>query len=379
VRVLLVSTYELGHQPLHVASPAGALRRAGHDVRCADLSIGPLDAGDVAWAEAVACSVPMHTAMRMTRSVCSGIRERRPDVPVCVYGLYAVLDGAEGRTPSADVAFAGEYEPGLVSWVADGAPRHRPDRPLPRRVPSPARHDDARPVTVSLGRSAFGLPARDLLPALDHYARLCIAGEERLAGYVEASHGCAHRCRHCPVPVVYDGRTRIVAEDAVVADVAQLVEAGARHITFGDPDFLNGPHHARRVVEAVHGSFPGLTFDLTVKVEHVLGRRDLWPSFAAAGVVFVVSAFESASDEILARLAKGHTVAEEVEAVGLLGGHQLPRLAGLGLTAEGEVDVDPTGEKALGVPGRLSVAEEDQIGHVSEGSRVVLPGLTDPA
>lgn len=314
VRVLLVSTYELGHQPLHLASPAGALRRAGHEVRCTDMAVDPLDAGDVAWADAVAFSVPMHTAMRMARSVCAGIRERRPDVALCVYGLYAVLDGAEGGPVGADVAIAGEYEPELLRWVAAGAPR---SLPAPDDAPDDGR-DERRRVSVNLGRSSFALPARHLLPPLDRYARLRVAGEERLVGYVEASHGCAHRCRHCPVPVVYDGRTRIVGEDVLVADVAQLVDAGARHVSFGDPDFLNGPHHARRAIGAVHASFPELTFDVTVKVEYVLAHRHLWPWLAEAGVLFAVSAFESASDDILARLAKGHTVADEFEAVAIL-------------------------------------------------------------
>ena len=120
------------------------------------------------------------------------------------------------------------------------------------------------------------------------------------------------------MPVVYDGRTRLVGEDAVVADVAQLVDMGARHITFGDPDFLNGPHHAARVVDAVHGAFPDLTFDVTVKVEHILRHRDLWPRLGAAGCIFAVSAFESASDEILRLLDKGHTAAQEAQAVGVL-------------------------------------------------------------
>jgi hypothetical protein len=162
------------------------------------------------------------------------------------------------------------------------------------------------------------VPARHLLPGLDHYAQLALGTERRLAGYVEASHGCAHRCRHCPVPVVYDGRTRLVGEDAVVADVAQLVDLGARHITFGDPDFLNGPHHALRVVEAVHGAFGDLTFDVTAKVEHILRHDALWPRLAAAGCLFAVSAFESASDDILGHLDKGHTAAEEDLAVGVL-------------------------------------------------------------
>ena len=65
VRVLLISTYELGHQPLHVASPAAALRRAGHEVRCLDLSVQPWDPDALEWAQAVGFSVPMHTAMRL--------------------------------------------------------------------------------------------------------------------------------------------------------------------------------------------------------------------------------------------------------------------------------------------------------------------------
>ncbi len=135
---------------------------------------------------------------------------------------------------------------------------------------------------------------------------------------VESSRGCVHHCRHCPVPVVYDGRIRIVAVDAVLEDVEQQVDAGATHLTFADPDFLNGAAHARRVVHAVHERFPDVTFDCTVKVEHILRHRDVWPEFAAAGCLFVVSAFESVDDETLARLDKGHTTRDAAAAVRLL-------------------------------------------------------------
>jgi radical SAM superfamily enzyme YgiQ (UPF0313 family) len=303
VRVVLVSTYELGHQPLHVASPAGALVRAGHEVRCVDLAVDPFDVDLLSWADAVACSVPMHTALRLARPVCREIRSRHPDIALCLYGLYAGLDGAEGGAPVADLAIAGEYEPALVAWVDSLG-----------TLPATSG------TVVQLGRGRFGLPARRLLPGLDRYARLVLGSERRLVGYVEASHGCAHRCRHCPVPVVYDGRTRLVADDAVVADVAQLVAMGARHVTFGDPDFLNGPHHAARVIDAVHGAFPDVTFDVTVKVEHILRHREVWPRMGAAGCLFAVSAFESASDHILEQLDKGHCAAEEYEAVAVLRG-----------------------------------------------------------
>src|SRR5688500_9894669 len=110
MRVLLVSTYELGHQPLHVASPAAALRREGHDVRCLDLSVQPWDGGIAEWADAVAFSVPMHTAMRLAMRASRALRAVRPDVPVCFYGLYAPVsrDLTIGRL--ADRVIAGEYE-----------------------------------------------------------------------------------------------------------------------------------------------------------------------------------------------------------------------------------------------------------------------------
>jgi len=304
VRALLLSTYELGHQPLHVASPAGALLRAGHDVRCRDLAVDPLDEAELRWAQLVGVSVPMHTAMRLARRVGAEVRAANPEAVLCFYGLYAGADDGAADTERPDVSICGEYEAELVALADGPAGSGRPPEE-PR-------------VRLRLGRQRFGLPARHLLPPLERYARLVADGDRRLAGYVAAGHGCVHRCRHCPVPVVYDGRTRIVEVEAVLADVAQLVAMGAEHVTFGDPDFLSGPAHARRVVAAVHDAFPSLTFDVTTKVSHVLSHRELWPSFASGGCLFVVSAFESADDTILRHLDKGHTVADELEAVAVL-------------------------------------------------------------
>jgi radical SAM superfamily enzyme YgiQ (UPF0313 family) len=301
MRVLLVSTYELGHQPLHVASPAAALQAAGHEVRCLDLSVEPWDPALVEWAQRVAFSVPMHTAMRLAMRAAEAVRRARPELPICFYGLYAPVsrDLTLGRL--ADRVIAGEYEPALVAWA--GGARGGPE--------------------LDLGRGSFALPARDLLPPLDRYAHLARGGgsDHRLVGYVEASHGCVHMCRHCPIPSVYDGRIRIVGAETVLADIGQLVGMGARHITFGDPDFLNGRRHSLDVVRAMHERFPELTFDCTVKVEHVLEFPQVWPELARCGCIFTVNAFESVNDDILARLDKGHTTRQASEAVALLREH----------------------------------------------------------
>lgn len=308
MRVLLVSSYELGHQPLHLASPAAALRAAGHEVACLDTTVQGWDEQAVAWAEAVGFSVPMHTAMRLSMRAAAAVKRVRGDLPVVFYGLYAPVSRDLTVGHLADRVLAGTYESALVSWVeslANGGPPTAP----------------AEAPVVLLDRAPHQLPARDLLPPLERYARLAIGGEHRLVGYVEATQGCLHTCRHCPVPTVYGGRFRAVARELVLADIAQLVEMGARHISFGDPDFLNGPGHSLRLVRELHERWPWLTFDCTTKVDHILDHADLWETFAACGCLFVVSAFETTNDEILSRLDKGHTTAQAAQAVGLLRSH----------------------------------------------------------
>ncbi|MGH8979811.1 MAG: CUAEP/CCAEP-tail radical SAM (seleno)protein [Acidimicrobiales bacterium] len=293
MHVLLVSTYELGHQPLSAATTLSALVAAGHEVRCADVALDPLSESDVDWAERVALSVPMHTAMRIALRVADVVRARRPGLPICFFGLYAGVASERTLTSPADAVIAGEYETGVVAWAGGGDP-------------GPA---------VQLGRVDARVPDRRALPALDRYAYLAVAGERRLVGSVAASRGCSHRCRHCPVPVVYRGRVRPVPIEAVLADVDQLVASGARHVSFADPDFLNAPHHARRVLHAMHDRHPDCSFDATIKVEHVLAHQALLPELADAGCAFVVSAFESVNDDILGILDKGHTAAQASEAV----------------------------------------------------------------
>lgn len=306
MRVLLISTYELGHQPLQLASPTAALEAAGHQVRTIDLSVEQLDPVKIEWAEALGVSVPMHTAMRLAIGAAEQIRVPRPQLPICFYGLYAAVTDALISSGLVDRLIAGEYEPELLEWVASlGDPS----------VQQPATS------SIDLGRHGFLTPNREELAPLGRYARLERGGVELLAGYVEASHGCVHKCRHCPVPVVYNGRIRIVESSVVLADIAQLVAAGAKHITFGDPDFLNGVKHSLSVARELHRLFPEVTFDITTKVEHILEQREIWSELSECGCLFVVSAFESLNPEILAYLDKGHTAEEAVQAVALLREH----------------------------------------------------------
>ncbi len=151
-------------------------------------------------------------------------------------------------------------------------------------------------------------------------------GARLVTGSTDATRGCKHRCRHCPIVPVYDGQFRVVPVDVVLADIRGQVEHGARHITFADPDFFNGPTHARRIADAFRREWPTVTYDVTIKVEHLLRHRDLLPMLAQTGCLFVTSAVESVDDRVLEQLEKGHTRADFVEAAALC------RAAGLTLS-----------------------------------------------
>jgi hypothetical protein len=108
---------------------------------------------------------------------------------------------------------------------------------------------------------------------------------------------------------------RIVDRDVVLEDIRRQVSAGARHITFGDPDFFNGIGHALKIVEEFHKQHPLLTYDATIKIEHLRQYRRYLATLRDTGCLFVTSAVESLDDAVLQRLEKGHTRADFIEVV----------------------------------------------------------------
>jgi radical SAM superfamily enzyme YgiQ (UPF0313 family) len=330
--VVLISTYELGHQPFGLASPAAWLAAAGAHVACLDLAVQPFDAAAVARAGLVAIYVPMHTATRLAAGVLEQVRAANPGAHICCFGLYAPMNEPFLRRLGVATILGGEFESGLVALYRRlESPSEQDQRPttndLKRGVATsepwslvlaPSSSEQLEPL-ISLAKQAFLPPDRGGLPDLSAYAFVQMPdGTQRIAGYTEASRGCKHLCRHCPIVPVYGGRFRVVGREIVLEDIRRQVAAGARHITFGDPDFFNGPGHAIPLVRALHAEFPGLTYDATIKVEHLLRHAGLLPALRDTGCLFVTSAVEAVDDAILERFDKRHTRADFVRAVGLL-------------------------------------------------------------
>ena len=302
MKVVLISTYELGRQPFGLASPAAWLRVRGHDVACLDLSREALDDAAVRAADLIAFYVPMHTATRLAADLVAPVRGLNPRAHLCFYGLYAPVNEEYLRGLGVGTVLGGEFEEGLAVLAA-----------RLEQAPAKAGRNGAtqtEPV-ISLSRQRFLVPDREGLPALSRYARLILPnGEQRIVGSTEATRGCKHLCRHCPIVPVYHGAFRVIEREVVLEDVRRQVAAGAQHITFGDPDFFNGPAHALAIVKALHREFPQLTYDVTIKIEHLRKLDAHLATLRDTGCLFVISAVESVDDAVLEKLDKDHTRAD---------------------------------------------------------------------
>ncbi len=328
MNVVLISTYELGHQSFGLTSAAAWLKRAGARVTCQDAAVQHLDQARLAEADLIGFYVPMHTATRIAAQFIPTLKAHNPRAHVVCFGLYAPMNEAYLRKLGVDTILGGEFEEGLValyrrlSVIASDAERSAAESKHREAISVMEGEIASSPTAllamtgvrqpepiISLARQDFILPDRHTLPHLSKYAYLIRVDGQclRVGGYTEASRGCKHHCRHCPVVPVYGGQFRSVSNEIVIEDIEQQVKSGAGHITFGDPDFFNGPGHVVPIVEKVHQLWPHLTYDVTIKIEHLLKYQRWLPLLRDTGCAFVTSAVESIDAGVLEIFAKGHT------------------------------------------------------------------------
>jgi tRNA A37 methylthiotransferase MiaB len=331
-----------------LASPAAWLRTLGAEVTCVDLAVAALPESIIRTAGLIAFYLPMHTATRLAADTIPHVRALNPNAHLCAYGLYAPLNAPWLHKLGVQTLIGGEYEAELSRLCAN----------LAEQSPDQSSADWPPSTTISLDRLAFRTPDRSGLPPFAAYAQLRTSQGDLPVGYTEASRGCKHLCRHCPIVPVYGGMFRVIPRSIVLADIRQQVASGARHISFGDPDFLNGPGHALPLVQELHAEFPTLTYDVIIKIEHLLKHADLLPTLRDTGCLFITSAVESSDDTVLARFDKQHTRADFVRA------SQLMREIGLDLSPT-FVTFTPWTSRAAYCDLLALIAELDLIEHVA--------------
>jgi len=196
MNLVLISTYELGRQPFGLASPAAWLRARGHGIVCLDLSREALNEAAIRAAELIAFYVPMHTATSPCRGADRSGPQHEPESAHLLLWSLCASERSLLRGLGVGTILGGEFEEGLANLgerLQEGAGE------------SQWRATQLEPV-ISLARQKFLVPDRAGMPELAKYARVVMpGGEQRIAGSTEATRGCKHLCRHCPIVPVYNG------------------------------------------------------------------------------------------------------------------------------------------------------------------------------
>ena len=196
-----------------------------------------------------------------------------PSVPICAYGLYAPLneDQLRGRR---------------------GAPSC--SDPRRRRTSWRWRARSQRRRAAAAGAPPTALPRLDVpgaRPRGPAGARPLRAGcewpdgRQAVVGATEATRGCKHRCRHCPIVPVYDGRFRVVP---VGGRAGRHPRAGGRRAPSTSRSAIPTSSTARRTRGASSRrctpSGRRSPTTSTIKVEHLRAHDALLPLLRDTGL-----------------------------------------------------------------------------------------------
>src|SRR5258708_8293604 len=190
--ILLISCYELGHQPLHLASLQSLLQQAGYTPIPVDTAVETLTGEAITTAKFVGVFVPRHTAMCLGQQIAKRVRSLNPAAHICFYGLYASLNADSLLQDCIDSAIGGEFEVPLLKLIA----ALENDQP----ISIPGVSTRLQSSTPWIQRPTFAIPDRHQLPSPERYARLELNGDRLLAGYPQTTPASHPPSPHSPPP-----------------------------------------------------------------------------------------------------------------------------------------------------------------------------------
>ena len=295
MKILLLSFYDLGKQPKIISELYKKLDNGSNQIDIVDYSIEEknltLDNYDV-----LGIYASMHTASVLAEQY---LRDRKLPNKLFVFGLYANVFSEMFSIFQSIHSFDSDELESLLEVQLN------PNYSFKHSVPD-----------------------RTILPSITDYSHIVDGSNNLIAGSVETTYGCKHECTHCPVPIEFKGMFKTFGTEKIITDVTNQVEEGAKHISFNDPDFFNGPKHALKILQLLNEKHPSITYDSTIKVEHILKYPDYFQELKNLNMLFVISAFETTNDHVLNILQKNHSFNDLNKAVEL--------------SLENKIDIRPT-------------------------------------
>ncbi|MFW8635312.1 arsinothricin biosynthesis radical SAM protein ArsL [Cribrihabitans pelagius] len=313
---ILVSIFEGGYQPLNALTGLAALRNAGHDTDFLDAYVEGYDIERLKAYDTIIFPVPLYDSLNSAIQLSRELDAAGCTAEKVMFGQYATINASYLSGRYADHVVSGEWEVPLVSLMNRKAGGQEPVVNVFSHAASPE-----QTLQMLKLRGTMAKPLRQAAPHLSKYPQphlTNLMGEEKIVGGLELTRGCHHKCTYCSVYSAYDGKVLLGDVDQIIEDIDVLVEQGMEHMTFIDAEFFNATRRSFDALARIHKRHPGLTFDFTTRVDHILENRDRLGELREHGVRVITSALEFPKEEVLQQVRKEVTVEDLKESVRLV-------------------------------------------------------------
>jgi radical SAM superfamily enzyme YgiQ (UPF0313 family) len=288
----------------------GAAVGDAHEVRVLDLRLEPEDALVRALSEFqpdVVGTTSMTTDAYQAKAVLRLARSVRPEALTVIGGHHPTLTPQEFDEDCIDVIVQGEGELTFREIVARwDAQRGVDDRTFAgvrgtryRDASGTRRVNPKREQTADLDT----LPTPDRRLIAKYRGRYFFTGIRPLAS-IYTSRGCSFDCNFCAIWEFYERRTRFLSAKRIVDQMEACEEP---FIFILDDNFLTSPKRARELCDEIEHRGVKKYWLTQGRTDFAADHPELMARLARAGLVMVLSGFESNSDDNLAALRKKST------------------------------------------------------------------------
>ncbi len=308
MKILIVSTFEGGYQPISALAAVTALVEHNFEADLLDVYVDGVDEEKISSADIIALSMPLFDSLESGVQLLKQIENVNKTAPRIAFGQYATLNPQHLSLNYVDYTLVGEWEKPIVSLAnhlvkgeaLETAGICSREMAELGSIPNPL-----------ITRKNIRKPLREYAPSLHKYPQPQVEKlleRKALVGGLETSRGCIHKCTYCSVFAAYDTKVVKVDEEFIVSDIEQMLEQGMEHLTFMDADFFNAKRRNVELIQHLHKKFPDLTFDFTTRVDFILELEELIPVLSECNVKFITSALEFPTQNVLDIVAKDITV-----------------------------------------------------------------------
>jgi len=299
-------------EPLALEYLGAGLKLDGHEVRLLDARIEPdIDGVFDSFRPDVVGITGYTSHVNIIKNIARSVKGRSPDTMVVVGGHHATVRPADFNEPCIDVVVIGEgvFTLREIVRAVETGGSLAPIRGVALPSPGGMTFSEPRPYT-----DLNELPFPDRTLTAPYRTNYFSEWFKPLAS-VRTSLGCTARCTFCSLWSITGGKYLRRSPESVVEELRGVAEL---NVFFCDDESMCDVKRMDRLADLIREAGIRKSYFLYGRVDTIVDHPELFAKWAKIGLAQVFVGMEECSDERLAAMKKGVTIAQQEQAVKIL-------------------------------------------------------------